>query len=71
MTYSEYRSQFKTVAEFRCAFGKLTEEEEARALIAAENTSTTGKAARMSTWRMAKKEVPDESRPLEQNHPSV
>ena len=69
MTYSEYRSQFKTVEEFRCAFGKLTEEE-ARALIAAENTSTTGKAAMMSTWRMARKEVPDESRPLDQKHPS-
>ena len=69
MTYSEYRSQFKTVEEFRYSFGKLTEEE-ARALIAAENTSTTGKAAMMSSWRMERKEVPDESRLLDQKHPS-
>lgn len=59
MTYSEYRNQFKTVEEFRRAFGKLTEEK-AKALISAENTSTTAKAAMMTTWRMAKKEVSDE-----------
>ena len=70
MTYSEYRNQFKTVEEFRCAFGKLTEEE-ARALIAAEKTSPTIRAAMMSTWQMARKEVSNESRPLDQKHPPV
>ena len=70
MTYSEYRNQFKTVEEFRCSFGKLTEED-ARSLIAAENMSTTIKAAIMSTWRMARKEVSDESGPLDQKHPPV
>ena len=59
MTYSEYRNQFITVEGFKCAFGKLTEEE-AWALIAAENTSTTVKAAMMNTWQMARKEVADE-----------
>ena len=44
MTYSEYRKQFKSVEEFKCAFGKLTEEE-ARALISAENASVSIKAA--------------------------
>ena len=56
MTYSEYRKQFKSVEEFKRAFGKLTEEE-ARALISAEKTSTTVKAAMMTTWQMAKKEA--------------
>lgn len=55
MTYSEYRKQFKSVEEFRCAFGKLTEE--ARALISAENASVSIKAAAFTTWRMAKKEA--------------
>lgn len=56
MTYSEYRKQFKSVEEFRRAFGKLTEEE-AHALIAAEKASVSIKAAIFTTWQMAKKEA--------------
>ena len=56
MTYSEYRKQFKSVEEFKCAFGKLTEEE-ARSLISAENAPVTVKAAAFTTWQMAKKEA--------------
>ena len=56
MTYSEYRSQFKSDEEFKRSFGKLTEEE-ARALISAENTSVSIKAAIFTTWKMAKKEA--------------
>ena len=56
MTYSEYRKQFKSVEEFRCACGKLTEEE-ARELISAENASVSIKAAAFTTWQMAKKEA--------------
>lgn len=60
MTYSEYRNQFKTVEEFRRAFGKLTKEE-ARALISAENASVSIKAAAFTTWQMAKKEVEEKT----------
>ena len=60
MTYSEYRKQFKSVEEFRCAFGKLTEEE-ARALISAENASVSIKAAAFTTWQMAKKEAEEKT----------
>lgn len=56
MTFSEYRKQFKSVEEFRCAFGKLTEEE-ARTLISAEIGPVTVKAAAFTTWRLAKKET--------------
>lgn len=56
MTFSEYRKQFKSVEEFRRAFGKLTEEE-ARTLISAENASVSIKAAIFTTWQMAKKEA--------------
>ena len=56
MTYSEYRKQFKSVEEFRRAFGKLTEEE-ARALISAENAPVTVNAAIFTTWQNAKKEA--------------
>lgn len=56
MTYSEYRKQFKSVEEFRRAFGKLTEEE-AHALIAAEKAPVTVKAAAFTTWKMVKKEA--------------
>lgn len=70
MTYTEYRNQFKTVEEFRRAFGELTEEE-VRALISAENSSTMVKAAMMTTWCMAKKEVSDESRRLDQKHAAL
>lgn len=70
MTYSEYRKQFKSAEAFKNAFGRITEKE-ARALISAERTSATVKAAMMSTWRMARKEVPDESRLLDQKHPPV
>lgn len=38
MICSEYRKQFKSVEEFKLAFGKLTEEE-ALALISAEESS--------------------------------
>lgn len=56
MTYSEYRKQFKSVEEFRCAFGKLTKED-AQALISAGNASVSIKAAIFATWQMAKKEA--------------
>ena len=56
MTYSEYRKQFKSVEEFRCAFGKLSEEV-AHALIAAEKAPVTVKAVAFTTWQMAKKEA--------------
>ena len=55
-SHSEYRNQFKTVEEFKCAFGKLTEEE-TQALISAENASVSIKAAIFTTWQMAKKEA--------------
>ena len=70
MTYSEYRNQFKTVEEFRHAFGELTEEE-ARALISAENSSTMVKAAMMTTWRMSKKEVSDKDEALRFQNPAA
>ena len=55
MTFSEFRKQFKSVEEFKRAFGKLTEEE-ARLLIASDNAPTFAKAAMLDTWRMARKE---------------
>ena len=56
MTYSKYRAKFKTVDEFKKAFGRLSEEE-ARALIDAERCEIHIKACMMSTWRKAKKEL--------------
>lgn len=58
-SHSEYRNQFKTVEEFRCAFGKLSEE--AYALIAAKKAPVTIKAAAFTTWRMAKKEAEEKT----------
>lgn len=55
MTFSEYRKQFNSVEEFKRALGKRTEEE-AHAMIASDNSSTTVKAAMLDTWRMARKE---------------
>lgn len=56
MTYSEFRNQFSDVNSFLWAYGKLTLEE-ARALIEAEETSTTAKACMMTTWRTARRKV--------------
>lgn len=53
-SHSEYRNQFKTVEEFRRAFGKLTKEE-ARALISAENASVSIKAAILQPGKMQRK----------------
>ena len=55
MTYTQFRDKFKSVEEFRKAFGKLTEEE-ARALISAENCATFIKAQMFSTWESARAE---------------
>ena len=58
-SHSEYRNQFKTVEEFRCAFEKLSEE--AHAIIAAEKAQVTVKAAAFTTWQMAKKEAEEKT----------
>ena len=55
MTYTQFRDKFKSVEEFRKAFGKLTEEE-AKALISAENCATFIKAQMFSTWESARAE---------------
>ena len=55
MTFSEYRAKFRSVEKFRREFGKLTEEE-ARALISAENCATFIKAQMFSTWESARAE---------------
>ena len=54
MTYSEYRSRFKSVSEFEKAFGQLSEQE-ARALIEASNSGTTAKACMFATWEKCRK----------------
>ena len=55
MTYTQFRDKFKSVEEFRKAFGKLTKEE-AKALICAENCATFIKAQMFSTWESARAE---------------
>jgi hypothetical protein len=55
MTYTQFRDKFKSVEKFRKAFGRLTEEE-ARALISAENCATFIKAQMFSTWESARAE---------------
>lgn len=60
MTYSKYRAKFKTVEEFKKAFGRLSEEE-ARALIDAESCATHIKAQMFSTWRSARAEYEKQS----------
>ena len=56
MTYSEFRNQFSDTDSFMRAYGVLTYEE-ARALIDAENASTTIKACMITTWRQARRKV--------------
>lgn len=60
MTYSKYRAKFKTVEEFKKAFGRLSEEE-ARALIDAERCEIHIKACMMSTWQSARAEYEKQS----------
>ncbi len=50
MTYTEYRNSFKTVEEFKKAFGQLPEKE-ARSIIVADNCPTFIKACIITTWR--------------------
>lgn len=56
MTYSEYRNQFSNVESFRRAYGNLTYEA-VKALIDAEESSPSIKAAMMTTWYHARREV--------------
>lgn len=55
MTYTEYRKSFKTVDEFRKAFGQLPEDD-ARSMIAADNCPNFIKACLITAWRSAHQE---------------
>lgn len=51
LTYSEYKSKFEDNDTFLYAFANLSEED-AKMLIANEDTSTTIKAAMFTTWKL-------------------
>lgn len=55
MTYSEFRSTFESVEEFRREFGSMSFED-ACALISAEHASPSIKAAMIGSWRRAREE---------------
>ena len=56
MNYSEFRHQFSSTESFMQAYGRLTEEE-ARALVDADDSPTFIKACMMTTWSTARRKV--------------
>ena len=56
MTYSEFRAQFSSVEDFMQAYGRLPEEE-ANALIDAEQAPNFIKACMITTWRQARRKA--------------